>query len=371
MEVVFVGCLGPGIQKPSGVSNYVSNILGELSGMGLSVSLVGVGPEVASDLPYRFVSLSPDDGQTSYGFLMRLFASNPSIDLSSATVINAHRPDDMIPFQLLRKKNPKVTTLHGTHFRNVYLKKGRLVGRAYDFLERFSVERTHHLISVSRKSRDVFLRRYPGKEEYIHFIPPGVDSQTFRRLDSLQARKSLGLHDNDFIVLYAGRLGREKRLDALLRAFLHLKGEMKNARMLIAGEGRERSRLEVLIPSRYSKDINLLGPVPQSKMPRLLSASDVLCLLSSHEGFPSIVLESLACGLPIISTRVGDVPEVVHEGESGSILDTLEPREVARKIAEVGSLREEMAPDCRRIAEGYTWKRVAESTADVYEEVLS
>lgn len=370
MEVIFVGCLGPGIRKPSGVSTYVENILRELQNLGIDATLVGVGPSVSTDLPYKFISLSPIDGHTSYGFMMRLIASNPSLDLPTDSIVNVHRPDDLIPFLFLRKENPTVITLHGTHFRNVYLKRGRIVGKTYDLLERFSVERAHQLIAVSRRSKELFLRRYPEKDTCIHYIPPGVNRDIFRKLDRAKSRLSWGFDEDDFLVLYAGRIDREKRLDLLFKALPHLQRKIPTAKLLIAGEGGYASRLKSMAGPHIGEDIHMLGYVQQARMPELMSASDVFCLPSMHEGFPSVILEALSCGLPVVSTRVGDVQEVVQEGVSGSIVDAPEPKEIANRISEVGSRRDSMAPNCLRIARGYSWRKVAELTARIYREVL-
>ncbi|MFQ6127887.1 MAG: glycosyltransferase family 4 protein [Thermoplasmata archaeon] len=371
MKVVFVGCLGPGMSRPSGVSNYVNNILSELPKAGVEASLIGAGSVADSSLPYEFIPVSPCNGLTSFGFLMRLLASNPSITLPEEPIINAHRPDDMIPFHVLRKKNPKVITLHGTHFRNVYLKRGRIMGKAYDYLERFSIQRTHQLIFVSKKSIELFLGRYPDRKDNTHYIPPGVNTDLFKRLDYLKSRESLRLREDDFVVLYAGRLDREKRLDILLQVFSTLKERREKSKLLIAGAGGDRPRLEALISSHRTKDVRMLGSVPQSRLPLLMSAADAFCILSAHEGFPSVILEALACGLPVVSTRVGDISEVVRPGVTGSILESSDLEEAAEKILEVGSHREQMASSCVRIAREYSWQKVAESTAEVYREVLS
>lgn len=366
-----MGCLNPNVERPSGVSNYVRNILPELTKIGLDAQLIGVGPEAGSSLPYDFVSLWPHNGLTSYGFLIRLFAATPRLELSNDSVINVHRPDDMIPFLLANRANPKVITLHGTHFKNVYLKKGRVVGKVYDFLEKLSITKTNQLISVSQEAKVVFSRRYPEKEERIHFIPPGVDTNAFKQMDQMESRRSLGLNEDDFIVLYVGRLEREKKLDLLLKAFRDLKRQRPSAKLLIAGEGGDRRRLENLVSSFNLRDVSMLGFVERLGLPLLMNSSDVFCLLSTHEGFPSVVLEALACGLPVVSTRVGDVPKVVIEGLTGSILDSSEPQEIANKIAEIGSLKNAMTHACIRTASDYSWCKVAESTAKVYAKALS
>jgi glycosyltransferase involved in cell wall biosynthesis len=371
VNVVVVGCLGPGTQKPSGVSNYVRNILPELSRIGIDVKLIGVGPKPDLSLPYEFVSLRQNSGISSFGFSVRLLASNPSFALASDSVINAHRPDDLIPFLLLEKKNPKVMTLHGTHFRNVYIKRGRAAGKLYDFLERYSVRRTNQIITVSKVSREIFLKRYPEKKEFIHHIPPGLDTSLFRPLDRSESKSSLGFDTDDFVILYAGRLEKDKRLEWLLEAFARVKKKKRSAKLLLVGDGRETPRLEAVASSRKEEDICLLGSAQQSEMPRLMSASDVFCLLSMHEGFPSVILEALACGLPVVSSRVGDVPEVVQEEVSGSIVDVLEPSEIANRLLDVGSHRDSMAADCIKTAQAYSWQKTAESTVEVYREACA
>jgi glycosyltransferase involved in cell wall biosynthesis len=370
MEVVFLGCLGPGLHKPSGVTNYVRSVLAELSEIGIRSELIGVGPQSPSHLPYGFTSLWETTEPSSYGFTLRLFASNPSFEISSDSVVSAHRPDDAIPFLLLRRKTPIVLTLHGAHFRNVYLTKGRLAGRSYDFLEKYSVKRSNQLICVSKGSQQLFQQRYPGKADSIHHVPPGVDTNLFRPVNRQEAKSSLGFSEDDFIVLYAGRLEKEKRVDLLLQSFAILKKNRSNARLVLAGDGGEWQRLNSFATANPDMDVYAPGTVTQDRLSKLMNASDVLCLLSMHEGFPSVVLEALACGLPVVSTRVGDVPEVVQEGVSGAILDSLAPEDVSDAIWHVGSNRDQMTHRCVQMASGYSWREVARTIAEIYRGVL-
>ncbi len=97
--------------------------------------------------------------------------------------------------------------------------------------------------------------------------------------------------------------------------------------LVIAGEGPERAALEAIGYARF------LGPLPRARVLELLAAADAVLLSSAWENFPHVLVEALAVGTPVITTRVGGVEEVVHDGENGLVVPPGDPAALAAAIA--------------------------------------
>ena len=153
------------------------------------------------------------------------------------------------------------------------------------------------------------------------------------------------------VLAFAGRLTAQKDLGRALDAMR----ELTDARLLIAGDGPERARLEAAAGER----VEFLGPLPRAAVLGLLRAADASILTSAWENFPHGVVESLAVGTPVIATRTGGVAEVVRDGENGLLV---EPGDTAAFVAAVRRYLDE--PELRERLRAVAVPSVAEYDAD-------
>jgi len=155
-----------------------------------------------------------------------------------------------------------------------------------------------------------------------------VDLDVFTPVADRQAlRRQLGIPAEALVLLFVGYLKRTKGLYELIEAFNRLRHEVPRVVLRICGQGMEHSGLEEAI-ARYgvADRAQLVGPVHPDRMHEWMQASDVFVLPSYTEGMPNVVMEAMACGLPVVSTTVGGLPDAVGDSE-GAIL--VEPRAVA------------------------------------------
>ena len=155
----------------------------------------------------------------------------------------------------------------------------------------------------------------------------GVDRQTFRKMDRREACRQLGLPESRRRILYAGNLVPIKGPTVLAAAVRNLPGTV-DVDVIFVGSGPEAGRIAT------SDRILLVGPRPHEEIPLWMNACDVLCLPSRNEGTPNIVLEALACGLPVVASRVGGVPEIVRRGENGLLVEPRNERALAGALQE-------------------------------------
>ena len=164
-------------------------------------------------------------------------------------------------------------------------------------------------------------------------IPNGVDLDQFRPLDRSGARRALGLAERPWL-LSAGQLIATKGHDHAIRALVDLPGWG----LLIAGHGPESENLRSLARRLgVAERVVFRGRVSHQEMPLLYSAAEILVLASAGEGMPNVLLESLACGVPVIASRVGGCPDVVREPIAGRLLDTTGPQAIVTAVRDVSA----------------------------------
>jgi glycosyltransferase involved in cell wall biosynthesis len=221
----------------------------------------------------------------------------------------------------------------------------------------------------------------------------GFDESLFRPLPPDQALRARYSPDGAPLLLYVGRLVTFKGLDHLLDAVAMLNGRMSpealnsNAnhslakaprlpvRLILAGDGPHRAALQ----ERANRlglggRVQFLGSVPHYEIPHLNAISDAFVVPSTdHETFCIAACEAMGCGRPVIATRVGGLPEVVRDGETGFLVPPGDAAALAERIAMLlgdGGLRQRMGEAARVSAEMFTWDRVIERMLASYEQAL-
>ncbi len=275
-------------------------------------------------------------------------------------VIDSHYfyPDGVAAALLGRRLGKPVTiTARGTDLNLIprYAVPRRLI--------RWAAEQAAALITVSQglKDRLVDLGVAPDR---VTVLRNGVDLATFRPADRAAVRTRLGVEGP--VVLSVGNLLPLKGHHLVIEALAGIPA----ATLLVVGEGPERGALEALARDRGLADrVRLLGRVPHDQLAEIYSAADVLVLASSREGWPNVLLESMACGTPVAACRVGGAPEVVTAPEAGILLDE-------RAVDAVGAgIRRllEAPPDraaTRAYAEGFDWDETARGLNVLFQDVV-
>ena len=245
-------------------------------------------------------------------------------------------------------------------------------------LLREALSRADGLVAVSEALRERMVDLGAAREK-VQVIPNGIDPGKFRPLPRAEARRQLGLGDGP-LLLSVGGLAPVKGFDALIDAFelLVREGGVPGVTLAIVGEGDERSALEAQTRRLGIEGRVLLpGRVPHDALYRWFSAADLFALASVREGMPNVVLESLACGTPVVASNVGGIPEVLETERLGLLVsgDAVADRGAwIRSFA--GRLREgfERGWDRDELvarAASRTWDRVGGEAAEMLAEVAT
>jgi len=152
-------------------------------------------------------------------------------------------------------------------------------------------------------------------DKKITVIPNGINTTEFYEINKKEARNTLGLKSGLPIVLSVGSLREVKGHHILVDALSLLKKQGRlNFLTIIVGEGEYRTIIEKKVKEfDLENDVILAGQVPNSRLVFWYNAADIFLLGSSREGWPNVVCEALACGLPVIATRANSVPEIIEE----------------------------------------------------------
>jgi glycosyltransferase involved in cell wall biosynthesis len=188
------------------------------------------------------------------------------------------------------------------------------------------------MVAVSREDRRRMIETEGINPDGVVYIPNGIPAPPSP--SGAVGRRELGLSDDHLVVGTVTVLRPQKALDVLVRAAGILRAEFPRLRVLIIGSGPERDALEKLIAElELSRTVSLLGF--RTDVPELLPIFDVAASSSDFEGSPLSVLEYMEAALPVVSTRVGGVPDLVEDGVTGLLVDRGDPEALANAIAEL------------------------------------
>jgi len=215
------------------------------------------------------------------------------------------------------------------------------------------------------------LRGLGGTGITAYFVPNGVDKKAFRLRNKAAVRRSLGLSNEDKIVLFVGNLKEIKGIRFLLMAVRNMvRKQVPNLKLIIVGDGPLRSEVKrFILAKRLESRVRIVGIRPHHEIPLWMAASDILCLPSLDEGQPNVVLEALSCGIPVAASAVGGIPEIVNDG-NGMLFEPGDEVEIEKKL--IDALAKEWRPvELRSSVSKYTWSNIAHRYCRIYEQILS
>ncbi len=280
-------------------------------------------------------------------------------------LINVHWifPDGVAGFWISRLlKIPIVLTAHGTDvnsYLNMALRKHQILA---------ALKGADKIIVVSQSQRNKLIERRiePIK---IEVVQNGFND-IFTIYDKISCRKELNLAINCKTIAFIGRLVQVKGFDFLIKATQEL-GNILNEdyEIAVVGDGSLRKFYETQVKNAgLSKRIRFYGEKSHSELCKWFCASDIICMPSLSEGCPTVLIEALACGRPVVASRVGEIPNLIKE--YNGIL--FEPRDVKQLTDSLyKALQKKWDADLiRKSVEHMTWRSCADKYLKVYEELV-
>jgi glycosyltransferase involved in cell wall biosynthesis len=268
-------------------------------------------------------------------------------------------------------RNQLITVRHGIgdYVRkkndHLYFRHASIIA-VYLALERYVLRHASKVIVVSELGLNHYLGKMRDMADKFVLIPTGIDCQKFRPLPDIDDIKRRNAVDPEEPCIFAAaRLESEKGLDLLLNAFCRVLRKHPKATAIIAGQGSQERQLKSLAASLgIAQNVRFVGLATGTQLVELYNCADVVALTSYWEGFPVSCLEALACGKPLISTRVGEIPKILRDGETGYFCNSRDPDEYGHLLEMGWDKRRQMAPFCRAIAEEHSSQRMAKNLID-------
>jgi alpha-maltose-1-phosphate synthase len=244
------------------------------------------------------------------------------------------------------------------------------------------------VIAVSRGTREDILRVTPVLPERIHVIYNGIDTQLYRPVAATDALERFNVDPTRPIVLFVGRITRQKGIVYLARAIPDIDPSAQVVLLAGAPDTPEiAAEMEQAVADAQRQRGNVIWiqeMLPREEVIQFYSHATVFCCPSIYEPFGIINLEAMACGTPVVASKVGGIPEVVVDGETGILVpleqqtespfEPLDPRRFSADLAAAinrllhePELRERMARAGReRVEREFSWPAIARQTADLY-----
>ncbi|MGD9396976.1 MAG: N-acetyl-alpha-D-glucosaminyl L-malate synthase BshA [Candidatus Thorarchaeota archaeon] len=274
---------------------------------------------------------------------------------------------------------PYVVTLHGSDVHTL----GQ--DPAYKPVVKHTVEKADAVTAVSeflkKKAHDEL-----GIEREIHVIPNFIDIEKFSHLNGVRLYVESGcvglrkeedaieLNPEEKILLHASNFRKVKRVVELVEIMRIVVDHYPETRLIIAGDGPTRIEVERKIEALdLCNNIHLLGV--KSNMQEIMCSADLFLLNSTLEGMPLVLLESMSCSLPVVTTPAGGIPELVRPGKDGMVTKGFEQEEYAQAIIELlenDEKRKRLGQAGRkRVEESFSADRVVKMYEKVFEDVIS
>jgi len=255
-------------------------------------------------------------------------------------------------------------------------------------IERLTIAAADQVVASSPVDSSHLETYYGADTDRVSIVPCGVDLEQFRPGSQSQARRALGF-GAESVILFVGRIQQLKGIDLLIRASALLSarvaaGQLQPFRAVIVGgrpsgesddpEARELRRLKALAQELGVADrLEWRGAIAHEELGQYYQAADVTVMPSTYESFGLVAVESMACGTPVVASRVGGLQATVQDGRTGYLIPWREPGLYADRIGEIladPALRQRLGAVARARASEFSWERVASQMIELYEELI-
>lgn len=300
-------------------------------------------------------------------------------------IIHSHTEFSIGTFARLISKQlniPLVHTYHTMYEEYIYyITKGYFDSaskKLVEYLTLFLCDKTiDELIVPTEKAKELFKDKYKVKRD-VYVIPSGIDTTRFYKenIDKneiINLKKDLGLKKTDFIVLYVGRIAKEKSIDFLINNFNSVLKQIPKAKMIIVGDGPDiKDLIDLAKKEGLENKIIFAGKAPWTDVPKYYSLCDVFVTASKTETQGLTVMEAMGASKPVVAIRDESFELMITDKKDGLFFD--DEKSYVDMIYEVyknKKLRNEISFNARLTADKYSPYNYAKNVLKVYEKVIS
>jgi glycosyltransferase involved in cell wall biosynthesis len=280
-----------------------------------------------------------------------------------------------------RHSLPLVARFQGTVM-HPYLRRPQSLLRKFEEVRALKTPADLYIMTDDGTRGDEVLQALnPQSAGKVRFWRNGLDALSEppqQAMDPEAARDSLGLAGDDFVLVTATRLARWKRVDRAVDAVAKLREDGISARLLIVGDGEERTNLERQARALHLEDrVSFVGAVPQTDVQRYLAAADVFLSVNELSNVGNPLLEAMFAGCCVLTLDEGDTRDLIRDGETGVLLPASgDPAEIAAALAKLASepqRRQKLGSAAHHLAERafWTWDQRLDAEVEAVEALVT
>lgn len=290
---------------------------------------------------------------------------------SQIDVVHIHSP--LSP--LIKTSLPLITTIHTPmlmderydKITSIYSIFSKISARFISYPLELKLIQASDMVTTVTKSIAQELKEYHFDPDEVVVIGNGVDEKFFMPVQNTS-------EDDNKYIMYAGRMDREKGLFDLVECGEHICNQRSDISFILAGRGRDLNKLKKKVRKLGLRDKFIFsGQVGKGKLVQLYQNAIIFAFPSYHEGLPTVLLEAMSCGLPIVATDVRGNRDLISSGEDGILVPTRSPKEMADAISMLlddEKMRRRLGKNARKtIEEHYTWDTVSNNILRCYESI--
>lgn len=358
-----------------GIGNYVYGLSKKLREKGHRVTIITRGSWNKTEretidgievIKVRFIPLYPFYIQLHGIFVNKIFKSLES----EIDVIHVHTPlspaiKSSLPL-ITTIHTPMLTDTHSIEVNNLQSMIEKIMGRFVSYPIELKLLKRADLITTVANSVAKELKEYYSCLDGITVVGNGVNEKIFAPNKNKPDEK---------YILYTGRLGYRKGLFDLIECGKYICNKYSDVNFIIVGDGMLRNELQMRIKNlELDRRIIIKGHVSKSELIELYQNATIFVMPSHYEGLPTVLLEAMACGLPIVSTAVSGNLDVIENDKNGLLIPPKSPKEMANAISlllEDDSLRRDFGRAARKtIEEKFTWDIVSNKILQCYDSLI-
>jgi len=287
------------------------------------------------------------------------YASSMSVDLIDSSNFVTHLVAEVVS---RRKKIPAVVWYPDVWVGS-WIKITGLAGIAGEFLERINLWLGANAYIAISKTTANKLKKYTNRK--IHVIPCGIDKNEF--LKTVNKFK-------DPTIICVSRLAKYKNIKTLILSFAHLSIQVKDAKLIIIGQGPEYKNLkELAYALKVKNKVKFLSNIPRSQLISTIKSSHILSLPSLTEGFGIATIEACAAGIPYVNSDIPVQREITNDARGGYLVDPSRPLEFSKKFEQLINDKKvyaEKSKEAKNLALSYNWQKISADTEKIYLKVI-
>lgn len=202
--------------------------------------------------------------------------------------------------------------------------------------------------------------------EKLKIIPTGIHLERFQKADIHKVeelKKEFRIKDEK-VILFVGMLTERKRVDKVIKVSEQLLNEGYNIKTLIVGDAHGKNKFEELVKEKYKEKIIFAGG--RKEIAELMKIADVLLLPSEGEGLPGVVMEAMACGLPVVATKEGCTPDLIEDGKEGFLVGDGDYFTKIKELLKDEELRKRFAQKGLKKIQQFDWKIIEKEYEKLY-----